>query len=86
MLRGFESWPDVLQYVRAGGQLYYVPEEMNGPCRTVARVRQAANGDDVCLLLRCPHDASVSYPPTVADQTFLDKLYRWEMLKTSQKQ
>lgn len=73
MLRGFATWPDVVQYVRSGGSLYYVPSDSVGPCRTIAHVRSEA-----LIWLRCPDYLLGFYPSIVADTTFLDKLYRWE--------
>lgn len=80
MLRGFDSWPDVLQHVRSGGILYYDPHN-SGPLPAIPVVRQGARDDQVRLWIRPPYFSSGGFTPTIADDTFLDKLYRWEALK-----
>lgn len=81
MLKRFETWPDVLEHVRSGRPVWYVPSDSVGPCPTVARVRHTGEGDTVRLWLRCPEGFVNSYPSTIADETFLDKIYRWEPTK-----
>lgn len=82
MLKNFETWPDVLAHVRSGGSIYYVPSDSMGPCPTVARVRLTGEGNTVRLWLRCPDGfLGNSYPSTIADETFMDKIYRWEARK-----
>ncbi len=84
MLRGFDSWSDVIQYVKSGAALYYVPDDSIGPCPTIARVRPTVEGDPVRLWLRCPDKFMASpYPSTIADEMFIDKLYRWEPRKAA---
>lgn len=82
MLEAFEKWSDVIDHVKAGGSLYYVPAGSVGPCPTIARVRQTAQDGPVRLWLRCPDNYRVyPYPSTIADETFMDKLYRWRAKK-----
>ncbi len=80
MLKQFETWPDVIQHVRSGEALYYVPNESIGPCRMVARLRLSSE-DNVRLWMRCPEYMANTFPSMIADKTFLDKLYRWEPRK-----
>lgn len=80
MLTHFETWPDVLQHVRSGEALYYVPEDSIGPCRMIARLRLATE-DNVRIWLRQPEYMANAYPSMIADQSFLDKLYRWQPRK-----
>lgn len=80
MLKLFDSWPDVLAHVRAGGVLYYVPEGYQGPYRTIATVVPEANN----LRLRCPVENKLDvYPSAIAGPSFIDKLYRWEARKAA---
>lgn len=81
MLKPFDSWPGVLEHVRSGEALYYVPEEGIGPCRMIARLR-LSSGDNVRLWMRHPEYLANTYPSMIADKTFLDKLYRWEPRRT----
>lgn len=79
MLKRFDTWPDVLQHVRSGGMLYYVIDETVGPCQATARVRTTGGQDTVRLWVWCPDSQlAPSYRSTIADSSFLGKLYRWE--------
>lgn len=80
MLRRFESWPDVLEYVRSGGAIYYVPNDTLGPCRTIVRIRPREDGQP-SLWVRPPEYVVGTFESVVADETYLDKLYRWEARK-----
>lgn len=79
MLRSFATWEELIAHVKAGSALYYVPSPAIGPCPTIARVRQTTESEPVRLWLRCPDSyRSHPYPSTIADETFMSKLYRWE--------
>lgn len=80
MLKDFKSWPDVLAHVRSGGNIYYIPNESLGPCRMIARVRTTENSD-ARIWLRSPEYLAYVFPSMIADETFLDKLYRWDPRK-----
>jgi len=82
MLKSFDKWPDVLEHVRAGGVLYYVYDNNQGPYRTIASIVPEASAEPTRLRLRSPaQQETCSYPTTIADKSFLDKLYRWEVRK-----
>jgi hypothetical protein len=82
MLSRFATWPDVVQYVRSNRILYYVPNDSLGPSLVFARPR-LNGGDGVSIWLRSPDMVlTPESPSVVADATYLDKLYRWEVHKS----
>lgn len=86
MLGAFTAWADVIEHVRGGGSLYYVPYPDAGPCPTIARIRQTTQDGPLRLWLRCPDNFRLKpYPSTIADESFMDKLYRWEAAKASRR-
>lgn len=80
MLSRFASWPDVLEHVRSGGAVYYVPNDSLGPCRMVARIPVNENGNGR-VWLRSPQYLANTFPTMIADSSFLDKVYRWDAAK-----
>ena len=82
MLRGFDRWPDVLEHVRSGGAIYYVPNEDFGPARMIARIRSPEQ-EVPRIWLRQPEYMAHTFPTMIADITFMDKLYRWEPVRAT---
>lgn len=79
MLLQFGEWSEVIAHVRARGSLYYVPSPEVGPRPAIARIRQTSQNGPLTIWLRSPDNNSPSaYPSTIADESFMDKLYRWE--------
>lgn len=84
MLRVFDSWDDLVAHVRAGGPIWYVPTPDEGPRPAIARIRHTAEAEPVRIWLRSPDGNRLNpFPSTIADESFMGKLYRWSAAKTA---
>lgn len=73
MLVRFDNWPDMLQHVRSGGMVYYLPDNKSGPERVSAHpIRQGK----MLRLIRCDVCSGERGRIYVLESQ-LPQLYRW---------
>lgn len=84
MLRPFDSWGDLVAHVKAGGPIWYVPTPDQGPRPAIARIRRTSEDGPISIWLRSPEGNRLNpFPSTIADESFMGKLYRWVNAKAS---